>query len=137
MTRFVLDCSVAMAWCFESEADEYADSVLRALPGQTALVPALWPLEVTNVLLVAERHRRLSGADILRFLDLLAGLPIVVEGPARVMDLGILLALARQYRLSAYDTAYLHLAMRERLPLATRDRALRAAARAASLPQFP
>lgn len=130
MTRFVLDCSVAMAWCFESEADAYTDAVLGSLPGRTAVVPALWPLEVANVLLVAERRRRLRGADVVRFLDLLGELPIVVDGPVGIRDLAALMALGREHRLSAYDAAYLHLAMRERLPLATHDRALRAAARA-------
>lgn len=136
MTRFVLDCSVVMAWCFESEADPYTDSVLRALSRRTALVPAVWPLEVMNVLLVAERRRRLGGGDVIWFLDLLGGLPIVVDGPVSIPDLVVLLALGREHRLSAYDAAYLHLAMREHLPLATRDRALRAAARAAGVLAF-
>ncbi len=136
MTRFVLDCSVAMAWCFEDEADAYTDGVLRALTQRTAVVPALWPLEVANVLLVAERRRRLSGADMIRFLDLLAGLPILVDGPLGVHDLAIILPLGRQYHLSAYDAAYLHLAMRERLPLATHDRGLRAAAKVAGVLEF-
>jgi predicted nucleic acid-binding protein len=136
MTRFVLDCSVVMAWCFESEADPYTDAVLRALSKWTAVVPAVWPLEVVNVLLVAERRRRLGGGDVIRFLDLLGGLPIVVDGPVSIPDLAVLLALGREHRLSAYDAAYLHLAMRECLPLATHDRALRAAARAAGLVAF-
>ena len=136
MTRFVLDCSVAMAWCFEGEADAYTDAVLRALAKETAVVPSLWPLEIANVLLIAERRRRLSGADTIRFLDLVGGLPIVVDGPPGLQDLHALLALGRQHRLSAYDAAYLHLAMREELPLASHDRALRAAARAAGVPEF-
>ncbi len=136
MTRFVLDCSVAMAWCFESEADPYTDAVLRALPARTAVVPALWALEVANVLLVAERRRRLRGADVVRFLDLLGELPIIVDGPLGVQDLAGLMALGREHRLSAYDAAYLHLAMRERVPLATHDRALRSAARAVGVEAF-
>jgi len=136
MTRFVLDCSVAMAWCFESEADSYTDAVLRALPGRAAVVPALWPLEVANVLLVAERRRRLREADVVRFLDLLGELPIVVDSPLGIQDLAGLMALGREHRLSSYDAAYLRLAMRERLPLATHDRALRAAARAVGVEAF-
>ena len=136
MTRFVLDCSVAMAWCFESEADAYTDAILGALAKGTALVPSLWPLEIANVLLVAERRRRLSGADTIRFLDLVGGLPIVVDGPLALHDLSVILALGRQHRLSTYDAAYLHLAMREELPLATHDLALCAAARAAGVTEF-
>ena len=136
MSRLVLDCSVCMGWCFESEADAYTDAVLRAVQRATVLVPAIWPLEVANVSLVAERRRRITRADAVRFLDLLGALPIVVEPPAEIGDLDLLLALARERRLSAYDAAHLHLAMRERAPLATRDRGLRAAARAAGVPEL-
>ncbi len=136
MTRFVLDCSVAMAWCFESEADAYTDAALGVLSKGMAVVPSLWPLEIANVLLMAERHRRLSGADTARFLDLLSGLPIEVDGPPALQDLSAIVALGRQHRLTAYDAVYLHLAMREQLPLATQDRALRTAARAAGVRQF-
>jgi predicted nucleic acid-binding protein len=125
-----------MGWCFESEADAYTDAVLAAVPRATVLVPAIWPLEVANVLLVAERRRRIARADAVRFLDLLGALPIVVEPPVEVGDLGLFLALAHERRLSAYDAAYLHLAMREHAPLATRDRGLRAAARAAGVAEF-
>ena len=100
------------------------------------MVPALWPLEVGNVLAVAERRRVLTGAEVVRFLGLLASLPILVDGPPHIPDLHLLLALAREHRLSAYDAAYLHLAMRERLPLASRDRRLRAAARAVGVQEL-
>jgi len=136
VSRVVLDCSVCMGWCFESEADVYTDAVLRAMPRATALVPAIWPLEVANVLLVAERHRRITRADAARFLELLGALPIVVEPSIEVGDLGFLLALARERRLSAYDAAYLRLALREHAALASRDRGLRAAARAAGVAEF-
>lgn len=78
----------------------------------------------------------MTGADALRFLDLIGGLPIVVDGPVGIPDLAILLALGREHGLSAYGAAYLHLATRERVPLATRDRALRAAARAVGVAYF-
>lgn len=136
MSRFVVDCSVCMAWCFESEADEYTRGVLRAMPRSAVLVPAVWPLEIVDVLLVAERGRKISRADAVRFLDLLGGLPIAVEGPMEIESLDRLLALGREHRLSSYDAAYLDLAMRERLPIATRDRALKAAAQAAGVAEF-
>ena len=136
MSRFVLDCSVTMTWCFENEVDEYSDEVLDALDENTAVVPALWPVEVVNVLTVAERQRRLTRADSTRFLQFLSDLPLVVDDPLALRHQGMLLALAREHRLSGYDAAYLHLATRERLPLATRDLALRAAAKVAGVAAF-
>ncbi len=134
MTRFVLDCSVTMAWCFEDETDRYSEAVLTALSGGGAIVPSLWSLEVANVLLVSERRGRLSRGDGQRFLELLAGLPITVSPFAP--EAAEVLALARAHRLSAYDAAYLSLALRTRLPIATRDRALRISARATRVMPF-
>ena len=133
MSRFVLDCSVTMAWCFESEFDAYAHVVLTSIARGPAVVPPLWLLEVANVLLVAERRRRITRADASRFLGLLEELPIVVAEPEGVSGIAVVLTLARGLGLSAYDAAYLHLARRERMPLASRDRALRAAARSAGV----
>ncbi|MCG6535226.1 MAG: type II toxin-antitoxin system VapC family toxin, partial [Syntrophales bacterium LBB04] len=76
---FVIDNSVVMSWCFEDETNPYADNVLSRLEEATAFVPAIWPLEVGNVLLVAERNHRLSEADSARFIALLSELPIVVD----------------------------------------------------------
>jgi predicted nucleic acid-binding protein len=125
-----------MAWCFEDEADRYADSVLDALASSDALVPPVWALEVGNVLLVAERRKRLKKADSIRFVELLAALPIRVDGDTRDRALGELLSLAREHRLSSYDGSYLELAMRAGVPLATRDRSLRRACRKSGVPLF-
>ncbi len=76
---FVIDASVAMTWCFEDEASRESDAVLDMLRDEDAVVPAIWPLEVANVLLVAERRGRLSEAKANRFLELLSQLPIDVE----------------------------------------------------------
>ena len=100
------------------------------------MVPALWPLEVTNVLLVAERRRQLRRADVMRFLGMVAELPVEVDRAPTLRDARELFALGREYGLSAYDAAYLPLAVRERIPLATRDGALRAAMRAAGVGAF-
>ncbi len=128
MTRFVVDNSVVMSWCFRDAGDGYADAVLERLAEDEALVPAIWPLEVANVLVAAERRGRLSVADSTHFLRLLGDLPLHVlpETPGRVT--GEILALARETGLSAYDASYLDLAMREGVPLATRDTALQRAA---------
>ncbi|MBI2205423.1 MAG: type II toxin-antitoxin system VapC family toxin [Candidatus Rokubacteria bacterium] len=134
--RLVVDCSVTMGWCFESEADRYTDAALHALDDGEAVVPALWALEVSNVLLVAERRRRIERPDSARFLRLLTALPIVIADSPAMHDIDALLTLGRRHGLSAYDAAYLQIAVEQRLPLATRDRALRAAAVAAGVPAF-
>jgi predicted nucleic acid-binding protein len=125
--RFVLDCSVAMAWAFEDEADAYADAVLSALVSREALVPSLWPLEVVNVLLGAERSGRLTAAGSARFLDYLGQLPILIDTSYPGSNTQGLLDLGRGHGLTAYDAAYLGLSMREGVPLASRDKALRSA----------
>ena len=133
MSPFVLDCSVSMAWCFEDECDQYADAVLGALGQTEVFVPAIWPLEVANVLLAAERRKRLKKADTARFVELLGGLPIVVEWMNTENALSRVLANGREYRLSSYDAAYLELAIREGAPLATVDRRLGEAAQTAGV----
>jgi len=136
MTPLVVDCSVTMAWCFEDECDELADAVLDALADGEAWVPSLWPLEVANVLVAAERRRRLTPADSARFIELLMGLPIVVDDRSHERALSQVLAAARQLGISVYDASYLELAMRLGASLATRDTRLRAAATAAGVPLF-
>lgn len=129
MSALVLDCSVAMAWCFEDEGGAYADRVLGRLDEHEAAVPAIWPLEVANALLVAERRKRLSHADATRFVSLVQALPIEIDGQTASRALSDTMALARREALSSYDAAYLELAMRLELPLATIDKALKKAAR--------
>jgi predicted nucleic acid-binding protein len=128
MTEFVLDCSVTMGWCFADEADALSQEALELLGDGTAHVPQIWSLEIANVLLVAERRRRITKSDSARFCELLRSLPIVEElsllGRENAEHL---LGVGRQYELSAYDAAYLDLAMRSGLPLATRDRRLHTA----------
>ena len=132
--RFVLDNSIVMSWCFQDEASKYADAVLDALEASEAIVPSIWPLEVANVLLVAEQKRRLSRADTARFVSLVRSLPIMVEDETPDRILGEILALAREYGLSSYDASYLDLAIRKSLPIATLDQDLRKAARRCRVP---
>jgi len=131
---FVVDASIVMSWCFKDEANRYTDAILDILTEATAYVPSVWPLEIGNVILVAERRKRLNKADSTRFLGLLAELPIVItpEPPGRMMN--EILVLAREQKLSTYDASYLDLAMRMGLPLATLDRELSAAARRTHTP---
>jgi predicted nucleic acid-binding protein len=128
---FVIDTSIAMAWCFEDEATEATDTVLDLLRNDQAVVPAIWPLEVANVLLVAERRGRLSEAQASRFLELLTQLPINVDTSAT--DVAGVVAIGRRHTLSSYDAAYLLLAERLGAALATLDKVLAKAARKAGV----
>jgi predicted nucleic acid-binding protein len=128
--RFVLDGSVTLAWLFHDEADPYADAIVARLPALEMLVPRLWHLEIANVLLVGERRGRCSQADTTSWLSYLAALPIVVDGATEARAWAETLNLARQEGLTAYDAAYLELALREGVPLATLDAKLRTSAQA-------
>lgn len=132
--NFVIDNSVVMTWCFEDEVNLYAEAVLDQLEVSTAFVPSIWPLEIGNVLLVAERKKRLSQADSARFIALIHDLPILIEQEPSERMLGEILALAREHHLSTYDASYLDLAMRKGLPLATLDNGLKAAAKRSHVP---
>jgi predicted nucleic acid-binding protein len=136
MSVLVVDCSVTMAWCFEDECDALADAVLGVFPETEVWVPALWPLEVANVLLVAERRDRLASADSARFLELLAGLPIVIDGGTHERAFGSVISKGRELGLSAYDAAYVDLAARLGARLATRDRKLKQACEQSGIEVF-
>ena len=131
---FVVDNSVVMSWCFKDETNQYADAVLDYLLDATAFVPSVWPLEVMNVLLVAERKKRLSEADSVRFVTLLSQLPIIVEHEQSERIMKDLLAFARSNSLSSYDASYLDLSMRKGIPIATLDNRLIAVAKKADVP---
>src|SRR5450756_2343011 len=123
-----------MSWCVKDETNRYADGILDLLEEATALAPSIWPLEVGNVLLVAERRKRLSGADSVRFVTLLSELPIIVEQEPPERMIHEILALAREHKLSSYDASYLDLAMRKGLSIATIDKNLIAAAKRSRVP---
>ena len=137
MTGFVLDASVTMAWCFGDEATPETRTLLRRVEVEPAVVPAIWPLEVANILTTGERRGRLNAAAVTEFLGLLDALDIRIDGAPPSRGLKEILDLARRERLSSYDAAYLDLAMREGLALATRDAALAKAARNAGVEVIP
>ncbi len=128
MAFFVLDTSVTMAWCFDDESNPYADAVLESLAENTALAPEIWLLEVSNVIVTAERRKRMTKADTVRFQELLRELSIQVENSTQQRIFGENLDLAREQNLSTYDAAYLDLAMRAGCSIATLDNALKQAA---------
>ena len=132
MSQYVLDNSVAMRWLLASQkkADQaYAEDVLRSLVEAEAIVPNLWHLEAANVLLVAERRGDLEPGEVEKFIAQLESLPIVVDPRTSHQVFSRGLGLSRAYKLSANDAAYLELAIREGLPLATLNRNLIKAAK--------
>lgn len=133
---FVLDCSLTIAWFFADETNRYAEAVEDSLPTATAIVPSLWPLEVANALLAGERRQRATEATVTTFLGLLAALPISLDDDTAGRAWPVSLHLARLHRLSVYDATYLELAIRKRLPLATLDDKLSAAATAVGVPAY-
>ena len=121
---FVLDCSMAMPWCLEDEANHQSDAVLISLEYRRAIVPSHWALEVANVLAVCERRKRVTDARITEFLGFLGGLPVDVDDFTHAQAFGEILSLARRHQLSVYDAAYLELALRRAAPLASLDNKL-------------
>lgn len=124
---FVVDASVALAWCFADEQSERADGWLSLLATAHALAPAIWPLEVAHGLRSAERRGRLGPGELSEAAALLLSLPVRVEAVSTVDALGDVADLARRLDLSVYDAAYVALANRRGLPLATFDARLREA----------
>ena len=128
--RLVLDNSVSAAWCFSDESNSYTEGVFQAVAKDGgAVAPALWPVEVANALVVAERKKRITAAQRQAFLKNLAGLDIEIQPMItdQVFDQGI--SLATTYRLSVYDATYLGIAIRQNLPIATQDEDLIRAAK--------
>ena len=130
---FVLDNSVALAWCFEDEQTPAVMSLLDRLTESGAMAPQLWTLEALNGLLTAERRGRIDAALRQLLSGFLHELPVVIDDETATRSWTATAQLAGEHRLTAYDAAYLELAMRLRLPLATRDRSLMQAAQQAGV----
>ena len=130
---FVLDCSVTMAWVFSDEASEATDRLRESLIEDSAFVPALWPIETGNVLLMATRRGRIARNDWRRIRLTLQALPINIDPVTTDRVWTVVIELAEANGISVHDAMYLELALRLRLPLATLDRALAAAAEASGV----
>lgn len=126
---FVVDTSITLAWCIDAEATPATEAVLVRLRDGGAWVPAIWPLEVANALLAAERRQRLTRSQVAGSLRLLGNLPITIDETDRGLAWGSVLTTAREQGLSTYDASFVDLASRRGLPLATLDTAMRDAAR--------
>ncbi|HLQ36661.1 MAG TPA: type II toxin-antitoxin system VapC family toxin [Planctomycetota bacterium] len=124
----VIDASVTLAWCLPDQRTAFATAAAEAVAAVGALVPGIWALEVGNVLQLAVRRGHLPGKDLARILQHLAALPLHVAHHAPTEALGGVLELAQRHELTTYDAAYLELAQRAGLMLATLDDELGAAA---------
>ncbi len=118
---YVLDASVTLAWCFRDEQTLRTDALLEQLETELAFVPGLWTLEIGNILLTACRRQRITYASATEFLNLLNALDIQVDDATAQYGFHDIFLLAHSEKLTTYDAAYLELAMRLGLPLATRD----------------
>ncbi len=129
MSPFVLDASVALAWVFDDEFNDYSRFVFSMMEDGTAIVPIVWPLEVANGLLTAVKRGRLRVTDPPRLFGDLSRLRIAVDRGVSPEALGpAALAIGQTYQLSAYDASYVELAVRRGIPLATQDKHLYEAA---------
>ncbi len=132
MAAFVIDASATLPWCFSDEATTATNALLvRLQTGDEAVVPAHWITEVGNALLMGVRRKRITAQDAYQFLADLEFLPIRTSATTRRMVRGAVFPIAEQYGLTVYDAAYLELAIREGLPLATLDDDLSKAAKSA------
>lgn len=124
----VLDCPITLAWCFFDEQTTFTRSILRSIPRRVALVPNIWPIETANVIAMAERKGRIDQAQSKEYLELLRELRIEIDSETSSRALTDILSLSRSHNLTAYDAAYLELAMRKGAELATCDAELLRAA---------
>jgi predicted nucleic acid-binding protein len=134
---FVVDNSVALAWCFSDERTDAIMALLDRVAEEGAAAPGLWPIEALNGLMAAERRGRIDAAARRRLAGFLQDLPITIDEETAHRTWTATAALAEAHGLTAYDATYLELAQRLGLPLATSDRALIAAARAVGVPLLP
>ena len=129
MSAVVIDSSIALTWCFEDEASPETDLLFERVRDDGAVVPGLWHLELSNVLLQAEKRGRVSMGDVALRLDLIADLPITVDQEMTSRAWREILTIARAEGLTTYDATYLELAVRLGLPLLTKDKELAEAAK--------
>jgi predicted nucleic acid-binding protein len=137
-SRFVLDSSVTLSWCFPDESSPETDAVLEHFDdGATALIPHLWAWEVGNVLLLAVRNKRITETQLTEKISLLQSLRLEIDPLAHHEAMATTAALAREHKLTLYDATYLEMAIRLNLPLGTLDTELRVAAKKKGVALLP
>jgi len=134
---FVLDSSVTLAWLLPDEGSAAVEQLADRLEQDSASVPSIWALEVGNALLVAQRRGRIKDDELARMIAALDGLPIEVDQEAARPALLTIVAVAKKLGLTTYDAAYVELAHRQGVPLATLDERLRAACTTMQVPVLP
>lgn len=135
MPAFVPDASVTLPWCFDDERTPFTESLLNRIRArEEAIVPSHWPAEILNSLVQAKKRGRIPEQNIQRFLRDLSSFPILVDNERSLTVWERVRSLSETHRLSAYSPAYLELAQRTGLPLATLDRELQRAMRAENVP---
>lgn len=130
---FIIDCSMTMSWFFPDEATASTQQIHHRLISESALVPSIWYLEVANVLYMAEKRKRTKRNDSTSFLRLLQTFEIHSDDTWHHRAFDQVMTLCRVHQLTSYDAAYLELAIRCQLPLASLDDALCKAAKAEGL----
>ena len=134
MEPVVIDTSITMAWCFDDESTPYTEGLLNWCAAGTIIhVASIWPMEVTNVLLNAQKKARVTKKRIQEFLETLFKLPIQIDPVLMKRAVYDVRKLAQAHQLTSYDAAYLELALRENLPLASLDADLKNAALASGV----
>jgi predicted nucleic acid-binding protein len=128
MAIVVVDCAAILAWALEEQTPETSLPVLERVASHGAIVPGIWPLEIGNALIIALRQRRLTSERFDKVLANIKELRIEMDKQTNHFAFSRILSLARRHRLTTYDAAYLELAARSGLPLATYDRELAVAA---------
>lgn len=134
LSEIVVDASAALGWFLHDEPESVATRSLALLETRTAVVPALWPIEIANALTVAMRRARITESELGKISSLLRALPVAVDETPVLGLFGEIIVLAQRHGISAYDATYLELALRLNAPLLTLDRELSAAAAQSGLP---
>jgi predicted nucleic acid-binding protein len=132
----VLDASLVVAWLL-SEEKSHNNDLLATLPDVEAVVPAHWPIEVANTLRTYVKARRLSATDFIRIIEVLDQLSLYVDSPPSTDEIGPIAEFAVANELTAYDAAYVQLALQQQAILATYDTAMRRAAQRLNIPLLP
>ena len=134
MTGFIIDASLALAWFLPGEQTQRSEVLLGRTLQDGALAPGLWPVEVANVLLTAERKGRVEASYRVSSLAKLRKLPVEIDTETATRAWSKSFDLAHGHNITVYDATYLELALRSGLPLATLDKALAKAATASGVP---
>lgn len=121
MSKFILDCSVYMSWCLNEDTAQASTKILKAITKNEIIVPSLWAYEVANTLAVAVRKKLINVADAHRLINDIQLLPLEFDNPT-IENMSDIFNIANQHHLSAYDAAYVELALRENMPLASFDK---------------